>query len=201
MLTKSLYDVRRINDFRDLLEQSSSAFADKAAFLVRNKNDNSLKEVSYHRFKSDVDALGAALNSMGLDGSFVAVTGENRYEWCVSYLAVTNHTGVVVPIDKELPVAEKENLLQRSGAVALIFSGRYEKDMLRLKNSATDVKYFIHMDLEEDNENFLSYAGLLERGRKLLSEGSIDLSRHKIDPAALGILLFTSGTTDLAKVV
>lgn len=198
MLSKPLYAARSINDFRDLLEQSVAAFAEKAAFWIR-ADDGEFRSITYRHFKDDVDALGAALVSLGLSDAFIAVIGENRYEWCVSYLAVTNHTGVVVPIDKELPVLEKGNLLQRSEAKAVMFSGRYSKDMMALKKDGSLVKYFIHMDLEEDNEEFLSYKKLLEKGKLLLQQQSMDLSQHKIDNTALGILLFTSGTTDLAK--
>ena len=117
----------------------------------------------------------------------------------MSYLAVTNHNGVVVPLDKELPAAEKDNLLRRSDSKAIIFSGRYESDMLKLKREGSPVKYFIHMDIEEDTDEFLSFRKLLEKGRQLLESKCIDLSKYEIDEIAMSILLFTSGTTDLAK--
>ena len=198
MRSKSLYEIRNICDFRDLLEQSAVTFAQKAAFWIRVEG-GAFRSITYQYFKDEVDALGAALVSMGLRGGFTAVMGENRYEWCVSYLAVTNHTGVVVPIDKELPASEKGNLLLRSGAGALLFSGRYAKDMLALKNAGSPVKYFINMDIEEDTEDFLSYKKLIEKGRELLNQQIIDLTEYKIDNSALGVLLFTSGTTDMAK--
>jgi long-chain acyl-CoA synthetase len=198
MALKPLYEVADINDFKELLEYSSVAFADKAAFWIRNES-GAFRSITHKQFKDDVDALGAALVSLGLRGSFIAVMGENRYEWCASYLAITNHTGVVVPLDKELPVMEKGNLLQRSGSAALIFSGKYAKDMLVIKNSDTSVKYFINMDIDEDTEEFMSLRKLVEKGRQLLAQGNIDLNEYKIDNKALGILLFTSGTTDLAK--
>ncbi len=198
MAMKPLYQVTNINDFKDLLEYSSTAFADKAAFWIRNES-GAFRSITHKQFKDDVDALGAALVSLGLRGSFISVMSENRYEWCASYLAVTNHTGVVVPLDKELPVVEKGNLLQRSGAAALIFSGKYAKDMLNIKNSGTPVKYFINMDIDEDTEDFISLRKLVEKGRQLLALGKADLDAYKIDNMALGVLLFTSGTTDLAK--
>lgn len=196
--SKSLYSVRYIRDFRDLLGQSAKLFADKAAFWVRIKGGE-LRSITYGHFKEDVDALGAALASMGLRSGFIAVMGENRYEWCVSYLAVTNHIGVVVPIDKELPVAEKANLLSRSGAKALIFSGRYANEIQAIKNSCDFVEYFINMDLDEDEEGVLSFGKLVEKGRRLLKQKIAVEDEYIINNTALSILLFTSGTTDLAK--
>ncbi|MGE5613347.1 MAG: AMP-dependent synthetase/ligase [Bacillota bacterium] len=195
---KPLYTVRQISDFRDLLEQSANLFADKAAFWVRI-NGGELRSITYRHFKDDVDALGAALALMGLRNGFVAVMGENRYEWCVSYLAVTNHVGVVVPLDKELPVAEKANLLTRSGARALVFSGRYADEVRALMNSCGSVEYFINMDLDEDAEGVLSFEKLLDKGRRLLEQKIAGEDDYKIDNSALSVLLFTSGTTDLAK--
>lgn len=198
MKRKPPYEVKYIRDFRDLLEQSAAAFGEKAAFWIKDEN-KTFKSITYNHFKDDVDALGAALVSLGLRGGFIAVLGENRYEWCVSYLAVTNHTGVVVPLDKELPVAEKANLLKRGEASALIFSGRYRNDILSVKNDLSSVKYFIDMDLAEDTEDFLSLKGLIQKGRRLIAEGKADLDGYEIDNEGLGVLLFTSGTTDLAK--
>lgn len=198
MLSKKLYNVRQIRDFRDLLEQSTKLFPDKAAFWVRVR-DGGFRSITYRLFKDDVDSLGAALISLGLQGRFTAVLGENRYEWCVSYLAVTNHCGVIVPLDKELPATEKGNLLQRGGSEALIFSGRYANEILKLKNDGCPVKYFINMDSDEDTEDFLSFRKLVEKGRQLLERKQVDLSNYIIDETAMSVLLFTSGTTDLAK--
>jgi len=196
--TKKLYEVRKIRNFRDLLEQSAELFSDKAAFWIRVDKDG-FRSITYRHFKEDVDALGVALASLGLRGKFTAVLGENRYEWCVAYLAVTNHCGVIVPLDKELPTAEKSNLLKRSSSEALIFSGRYADEMMKLKNSGSQVKYFINMDQDEDTEEFLSFRKLVEKGRRMLEQKHTDLSEYKIDETKMSILLFTSGTTDLAK--
>ena len=47
--------------------------------------------------------------------------GHNCYEWCTAYLAVTCGVGVVVPIDKELPACDIENILRVSEAAAILF--------------------------------------------------------------------------------
>lgn len=198
MRQQPLYDVKKNKNLKDLLEQSVNSYGNKVAFLVKNKA-GSFEDITYKQFRDDVDALGAALVSLGLKNSFIAVMGENRYEWCVSYLSVTNHLGVVVPLDKELPISEKENLLERSQAKAIIFSDRYKNEMQVIKEKESSVEYFINMDLDEDTENFLSLKGLIEKGNKLIKDGEVDLDSYKIDEKALGILLFTSGTTDFAK--
>ncbi len=207
-MTNKLYPVRQIRDFRDLLQQSAELFAENTAFRVRT-DKGKFKSITYGQFKEDVDALGAALVSMGLSGGFAAVVGENRYEWCVSYLAITCHAGVVVPLDKELPVAEKAHLLARSGVRILIFSERYTDEIRALKNTGSDVEYFITMDSVDGNntnadsnitkDGFLSFRKLIKKGRCLIENKKYDPKNHQIDENALSVLLFTSGTTDLAK--
>ena len=76
------------------------------------KKDGNYKGISYPQFKGDVDALGTALLSLGLKDSFIAVLGENRYEWSVTYLSTVNGVGVIVPLDKELPLTDMEYVLQ-----------------------------------------------------------------------------------------
>ena len=59
------------------------------------------------------------LLNMGMKGCRVAIIGENRYEWVVSYLSTVNGIGVAVPIDRMLPPNEIESMLERSGAEVL----------------------------------------------------------------------------------
>lgn len=198
MKLKPLNAVSRIGNLREMLERSVKLFGEKDAFLVKDPSGN-YRGVSYGRFGEDVHALGAALAGLGLENGFIAVIGENRYEWCVSYLAATNHTGVVVPIDKELPVSEKENLLSRSRVAAVIYSGKYSGELESIRKKLDTVKFYINMDLEEDRDGILSYGKLLEKGRNLLYGGGFDVTGHSIDSEGLGILLFTSGTMDMAK--
>lgn len=198
MGTKPLYDVRPLRDLKDMIEQSSKLFGEKDAFLVKG-SDEIYRGIKYSTFKADIDALGTALLSLGLKDKFIAVIGENRYEWCVTYLATVNGTGIIVPLDKELPPSELENLLARSNSSAVIFSEKHEKDMRRISATLSSVKYFINMDLEEDDQSFLSFKKLIEKGKELIAAGDSSFINAEVDPEKMSILLFTSGTTDMAK--
>jgi long-chain acyl-CoA synthetase len=196
---EKFFETRHITDLKDLLNQSVQLFANNNAFILQDEEGNYTKKVTYKDFKADVDALGTSFINMGLKDKFIAVMGENRYEWCVTYLAVANGTGVIVPMDKELPVAELQNLLNRSRSVALVYSGRYQEKIESIKHSLPSVKYFINMDIEEDKNGYLSYRKLIEKGNSLIASGDTTFIDAKPDPEKLSILLFTSGTTDLAK--
>ena len=201
MKDKPLYEVRKITNLRDMIEQSAKLYSDKPAFLMKEKGKPDYVPVSYRKFKEDIDALGTALVSLGLSGKKIALIGENRYEWATSYLAVCNGTGIIVPLDKELPQNEIEICLLRSHADAIIFSGAVSKNIENILKNITTCKYFINMDLDIDTVGQMSYGRLLKKGYGLLSQGDRKFLDAEIDNEAMDILLFTSGTTEKSKAV
>ncbi|GAE90585.1 long-chain-fatty-acid-CoA ligase [Acetivibrio straminisolvens JCM 21531] len=201
MKTSPVFEVRAIKNLRDMIEQSSQLFADKNAFYVKTK-DNSYRGITFSEFKNDIDSFGTALLELGLDKGFVAVIGENRYEWCVTYLATVNGVGVIIPLDKELPIAELENLLRQSTANVVVYSGKFHEGIKEMSPRLSNVKYFINMSADKDeDEKFISFWSLLEKGKKLLESGKKDYLNAPIDETSMSAMIFTSGTTDHAKAV
>ncbi len=192
------YKVRSVTDLKDMLNQSARLFGDKNAFLVKTCEGN-YRGISYRTFKRDVESLGTALMNLGLEDSFIALIGENRYEWCTGYLATVCGTGIVVPLDKELPENEIQNLLSTSKASAVIFPGRLEESFKKMSPFLGHVKYFINMDSRQDEGNFLSFERLLEKGANLLDSGNRSFIDAPVDNEVMNMLIFTSGTTGHAK--
>ena len=143
--------------------------------------------------------MGTALLDLGLGGRKVAVIGENRYEWVVSYLATVNSGSVIVPLDRELPVGELHHLLEKSGVSAVIYSGKVEIAIEEACQGISYIDFTISMDANLNRGQNLSFKLLLEKGRKLLMEEKRFFLDAVIDPDKLAIILFTSGTTGLAK--
>lgn len=201
MKNGELYNVRPIKNLKDMLNSSVDLYGEKAAFLSKPKNQTDYVPITYKQYKNDVEAFGTALVSMGLKGGKIALIGENRYEWSLSYLAVVNGTGIVVPLDKELPPNEIKLLIDRSKADAIIYSGNVKEKIESLAQKDSSLKFFISMDADEDKGNILSFSLLLKKGYQLLNEGNKEFVDASIDENAMNILLFTSGTTDMAKAV
>ena len=148
----TLKEEDRINNFRELLDRSVRLHPDLEAFIVKLRDGDSpeYRHVTFTEFRKEVDALGTALVDLGLKGEKIAVTGENRYEWCLSYLAVTCGCGVVVPIDKELHPDEIAMILNTSEASAIVFSGKmFDKNLAEALAMNSTVKVLICMDEEE----------------------------------------------------
>ncbi len=195
----ALYPIREIKDLKMLIDESASLYGNRDAFLVKDTPGGQYQAIKYKQFKEDIDALGTALMDIGLGGRKVAVIGENRYEWVVSYLATVNCGSVIVPLDRELPVGELHHLLEKSGVSAVIYSGKVEIAIEEAAQGISAIDFTISMDANLNRGENLSYKLLLEKGRKLLMEEKRFFLDVVIDPDKLAIILFTSGTTGLAK--
>lgn len=196
-----LYEVRPIKNLKDMLQSSVALYGDRTAFLSKHGGSERYIPITYNQFKTDVDALGTVLTKLGLKGKRVALIGESRYEWMVSYLSVVNGVGVIVPLDKELPENEIESLISRSEANAVIYSGGKQDSIAAIAQRISTVDFYINMDAKEASEKNLSFSRLLEEGRSLVSGGERAYLDAGIDAEELNILLFTSGTTNTSKAV
>ncbi|MDR1247118.1 MAG: AMP-binding protein [Clostridiales Family XIII bacterium] len=191
-------DGRPITDMRQMLESSTSLFADRTAFHVKDNHDSPYRQISYTQMKSDVDALGTALASRGLRR--VAVIGENCYQWAVSYLAVICGGGVAVPLDKELNASELEQLLIASEAECVLFTKKFRSVFEHIFASGkTTLKLLIDLTGDTASADVPRFADCIEEGKRLLSEGSRDYLDAQIIGDKMCALIFTSGTTGIAK--
>jgi len=199
MRAEPIYQTRKINDLKDMIFQSENLFGARNAFFIKGKNGAYYGQ-TYTELKNEIYSLGTALINLGLKDRKVAILSENRAEWCTSYLTITGGVGVVVPLDRELPFHEIENLISRAGVSAIIFSSKHRKDMTKLSKSSK-VDYYIDIDMEETDScnDFLSYQGLIQKGNSLIANGDRSYLESEIDENKMCALIYTSGTTDLAK--
>lgn len=197
---RKLYDADKINDFRELVSRYSKLYSDKVAFEF--KETPSSKEhikITYSQFVSDIKSLGTALINLGLSQKRVAIISPNRYEWCVSYLAITTSDMVVVPLDRALPDNEIESLIIRSEAEAVIFDKKYSEVFSKIaKEKKSKLNQYICMDNSAD---FGTFSSLIQKGHSLLLNGDNKYDNVKIDNKKMSIMLFTSGTTSISKAV
>ena len=201
-MRKPIHKFTEFRDLKDMLEITGKRYADRPAYIFRTETPGKFKEITHKEFRDEIKALGTKLVEMGLKDKRIAVISENRYEWAVDYLAVVTGTGVVVPLDKALPENEIESLIIRSEVDAIFYSKKYDEVMNRIRNQGnTNLKYFISMDLDKEENGIKSQKELTEEGRKLLEKGNREFLDSKIDNEKMGIMLFTSGTTAISKAV
>ena len=201
---RKVYEPRIIKNYREMIEYSVKNYADKVAYKYKKNGD--LKHVeyvekTYEQVGNDIKAFATALLNQGLEHKKIVVIGNNRYEWCISYLAVTSGNMIIVPLDKALPDNEIENLVTRSEAEVAIFDKKYVEVMKKLKKDTNvNLQMLICMDNIKD-ENIEKFSELLRKGEELLKNGDERYEKVEINPEKMSIMLFTSGTTNVPKAV
>lgn len=194
-----LDEVRPLYNFKQCLDENAERLGNKPAFKF--KENGTIKEVSYAAFRTETDALGTALCSLGVAKSHIAIVSENSYKWATAYLTVLKSEGVFVPVDKELPANEIAHIISNSDSEVVFFSKTYAEKVLSVVPDIGCVKYLIALDAEEDSEDgkILSFANLLKSGYKALQNGDTAFLEMKPVPENLKLMVYTSGTTGTAK--
>ena len=193
---------RPVKDFRELVDWTVKNYPDNIAYRYKkDPHETDYQEKTFSQLYQDIRKLATQLIEMGLEQKRIAVIGNNRYEWCVTYLASIMGNMVIVPLDKLLPDVEIESLLKRSGAEAVVFEGKYLDCMEKIKQkSGSKLQYLIAMD-ETKKEDVLDFQELLKKGEQLLEKGDTRYDNMQVDAKKMSIMLFTSGTTNIAKAV
>ncbi|NCB41581.1 MAG: long-chain fatty acid--CoA ligase [Clostridia bacterium] len=202
--TDQYHQVKEITTLKQMLNESCIEFSDRPVCLVKTEKGGPYQEVKYSQLKSDVDALGTRLMSLGLSGEKIAVIGENCYQWLTVYYAVANGVGIIVPLDKELTKEEVHNFLRTAECKAIFFTEAYEHIVDDIDIS---FKFKMRMyanrksfaPLDSEDQGTVSWEKLVFEGETMVAQGDKQFVDAPVDPDELRILLFTSGTTDSAK--
>lgn len=178
------YEVRPIENLKEMLYTSAATWPEKNAFL--EKRDGVYEGITFNQYLLDVEGLGTELCARGLLGKRVIVTGENCYAWALAYMTVICGLGVVIPVDKEIPPEEIANIANVSEADAVIYSAKYEDKIKKIEKPLD----FICFD---------ELSGLCAAGREKITAGDRTYLDLEIDKNEMASLIFTSGTTGVSK--
>ena len=193
---------RPITDLKHMLNTSVELYADNVAFRQRFVKDEPFREITYREALETVNGLGTAFIAHGLKGKRISVIGENCYQWATSYLAAVCGTGVVVPLDKELSAQELKQLVIEADVAAVLFTKKYDKmfkDMMASGDTKLELLVNLNGSAGDEVEGILSWEGLVEEGKKLVEGGDRSFIDAEIYADEMSVLLFTSGTTGIAK--
>ena len=191
---------RTITDLKDLLVSSAELYGDNIAYLQKWDPKGEFQETTYRQTLEDVNGLGTALLARGLGGKRVAVIGENCYQWCSTYLAVTGGVGCIVPLDKELSADELKDQIKRAEVSCVVFAKKHEAVFRQIRDDGdTPLEFLVSFNAEEEKDGVLSWRGLREEGGRMIGCGDRSYIDAEVDNEAMSILIFTSGTTGKAK--
>lgn len=205
MEKKNITMIPKMDNYREILEYAEKNYTSNIAYKYkRNPEEKPTKyiEKTYNETIKDVKRLATALLNRGFGKKRIALIGDNKYEWCISYLAVTCGGMIIAPLDKALPDKEIASLIKRSEVDAVIFEKKHEELFKKLKEDKDiNLNTLICIDKEEEDKDIIKFSNLLEEGKKLLKEKNKIYENVKIDSNSMSIMLFTSGTTSAAKIV
>ena len=193
---KSIKYYEEVSNFRELVKRYESFEKDNVAF--KYKVNKQIHEITYGQFVKDIKKVAEKV--LDSDVKRVALIGNNRYEWVITYLGVTTAGRIIVPLDKALTDKEIEKLLARSEADAIVYDEKYENAVNEAIAQGCNIKYKICMDnIEKDG--VLKFEKMLQDGENIIKSGKTKYDDVKIKENEMYVMLFTSGTTNEPKAV
>lgn len=167
-----------ISTIPEMVETSCEKYKDNTAFLIPRANR--IYELSYGQVLEYVKRLGRHLKDMGLGkGDHIAILGENRPEWGITYFSVAWIGATAIPLDARASIDSWKFILKFSSAKAIILSGSYLSDIQSIAGELDELRHLIVM------ENF----------GEIYNKYSSGVGMDNVSPTDLLQVLFTSGTT------
>ena len=192
-----LYEVRKIRDLKDMVQQSRMLYSYNNAYLTKDpvaagkvsphdpelkqkrKDEKDFLPIGFAKAADDFEAFGSYLHQEFPAGVRVGVIGETRYEWYITYLATVCGTGIIVPLDKELPAAELKMMIKRSKIDILVYSDIAFGTLDAIKDDLPPVT--IAMDPPREGTGSLYFWDQLERGYEIRNKGNLSYDEIEID--------------------
>lgn len=170
--------------------------------LLLFKKEGKYVPISTEEFADRVKCFSLGLRDLGLEaGDKLIVLSHNRPEWVISDMANLCLGGITVPIYTSLIPEQIKYIIDDSDAKIVVVSdqGQWQK-IEAIKSELTKVTSYITC-LSEAPEGVLTFAQVLERGRKMDKQnpGLFEKMALEVKPDAVASIIYTSGTTGPPK--
>ncbi len=190
MIDSMVKTVLRNVTIGDILETINKKYGNKTALRIKNE-DGAFREISYVKLGRRAISISSVLINLGIDkGDRVAILSENRPEWAAAYFGIISSGGTILPIDVKLADAEIRFILNDSQAKCIFVSGKHLDAIDRLKGELPHLKNIILLDKSPRTDVIQLNKLRPHRGKE---------RARPIYPEDTAIIVYTSGTTGLAK--
>jgi long-chain acyl-CoA synthetase len=187
------FEDSHIKTIQELLLNSAKKYSSKLA--MEDLTSTPINKITYFELLSNVLKFGSALKALGLEErSHIAIIGENRVQWAISYFACMAFNYVAVPIDRNLTENEIFNIIHESESVAIVFTSSYSEMFDESHLSLKRLEYYICMDGGQIESQFLNMKTLIDDAEEI----SID-KLPNIVASELAEIIYTSGSLGRAK--
>lgn len=198
---KTEFQEKTVTDLRQLIATSASLYGERIRYQYKDAA-GAIVNYTYNEFYRDMNDFGTALSMLGLAGKTVAVIGDTHPAYVVTYFAVVNGNGVIVPLDKEINDDEVVNFVKRSHAEAIVYTASFHERMAGIASRLETVSHFIAIDPQAPlpaDARFVLWRELVKKGMAAMLAGDHSYLDVTIDLDKTCALLFTSGTTGTSK--
>ena len=194
------YENTNYKTVKEFFYRACEKYPNEDCILEKIDKKEPFKVFTYEEFQKDVNSLGTALiKILNQKDKRIIIIGETQYDWYLSYMSLLCGGIIAVPVDRELPDNELENIIKRSKASAIIYSQR-KADIIKKIVNNVDIEYLIEMKSDKPLEGKeVGIKTLLKMGENIIKSGDNSFSKIEIDPEAFKVLIFTSGTTSNSK--
>ena len=197
MKKHQLHEKTDFTSVRHLVEWSAEQYGDRALFSFRAKaHDAEATSVSFLAVRDDVRALACKLTAMGCAGKHCVVIGKLTYDWAILYYSLLSIGAVLVPLDPEWAAPDLADTASKAEASFLFIEENIAEKAPAISyacNLLCDPIVFSTKDAEAGLTPYLA------EGRELFAQNPDVYFEAEIDPYALALLVFTSGTTGKGK--
>jgi len=195
MKVKALRPKREYGSIREMVEDIGERFNGRHAYRYRvNPHDKEAVVVNYEELRDHIRALASELLARGLGGKKIAVIGKHSYQWILCYYSIMSIGSVLVPLDRDWSAEDLTETVKSGECDFIICDNDIAEKGCAIANALalpTPIRMLT------DGEGTLSE--WLALGKEKFAADSAPYFNAEIDPDALALLVFTSGTTGKGK--
>jgi long-chain acyl-CoA synthetase len=170
--------------------------------LMLHKKEGRYQPISTQDFADSVKYFSLGLKDLGLKaGDKMVILSDSRAEWVMADIGNLCQGGVTVPIYSSLVPEQIKYIVNDSDSKIVAFSDSLQWQKLKtIKAELKNVTHYITF-LPEASEGALTFAQVMERGKKLAQEnpGLFEKMTQQVKPDDLASIIYTSGTTGVPK--
>ena len=191
MKKQILHEKIEFTNMRELIEWAGREHGDRCAFSYRSTPlAKDVIKISFNQLRQEVRGLTSELIAMGCGKKHCAVIGKLSYDWALLYFSLLSAGATLVPLDRDWHANDLNDAIKKAD-VEFLFCDEDIAD--KLVESGLDP---ICMNAKEQERNVRT---LVAPGQMKYTNDPSAYENTEIDPEALALMVFTSGTTGKGK--
>ena len=191
-----LHEPRYFENARSLMEWAAEEYGNDTVYSFRPTPRAEIVKKSFIEFRDDVRALASEFLAMGCAGRHCVIIGKLSYEWAAVYYAMLSIGSVLIPLDRDWQPEDLADTVAKADTKFLFCDADLKEKAAVIEKRVSFASPTVYLGGKEGD---LSLASLIEKGRAKFAADPDAYFKAPIDPHAMALLVFTSGTTGKGK--